>query len=598
MKPLRLALAQVNPTVGSLDSNTELVISRVKEATTLGADLVVFGELALTGYPLEDLALQASFLAAAEHQVHALASKLESFGLGEVTVIIGHPGTGGSAAESSTRDDSGPKILAANSLSVLHRGGVIARYDKQLLPNYGVFDEPRVFQAGSEPLFLDIEGSVVQMMICEDLWSEQGPVAVAKEVRPELIISLNASPFSRKKHEKRLALAKKRNLATGAALAYVNLVGGQDELVFDGGSFVLGADGEVLARSPQFSDDLLLVDLMLPQRDPSATLPGELVSVSLRSEEKHSSLSPHPAVTHTGSLSGPTAVTAASDELEEIWQAICLGLRDYVHKNGFSGVLLGLSGGIDSALVATLAADALGPERVFGVSMPSVYSSEHSKDDAWQLAQNLGLNYRTEAIAELVTPVQQQLQLSGVAEENLQARIRGLILISISNSEGQLVLSTGNKTEVAVGYSTIYGDTIGGFAPIKDVPKTLVWDLARWRNRTAEAKGEAAPIPENSINKPPSAELKPGQLDQDSLPPYEILDPLLELLIEERMSVAEVSRQGFDQATVERIAALIRRSEWKRRQSAIGPKLTSLAFGKDRRMPITFQGATAGDTEH
>ena len=363
-------------------------------------------------------------------------------------------------------------------------------------------------------------------------------------------------------------------------MAYVNLVGGQDDLVFDGDSFVVNSSGKILARSPQFIEDLLIVDVPVAE----STTHGRQVGLDVSVVEAGSG---HPLRNSRSPLIAREVAVSPEDN-EQIWNALVVGLRDYVEKNSFSSVLLGLSGGIDSAVSAAIAVDALGPDRVFGVSMPSDYSSEHSRSDADDLAQRLGIEMRSEPIANLVNPVEDQLNLEGVAAENLQARIRGLILMSISNKEGQLVLTTGNKTEISVGYSTIYGDSVGGFAPIKDVPKMLVWELARWRNEHAQKRGLIAPIPENSISKPPSAELRPGQVDQDSLPEYDVLDAILELYITQRKGRDDVIARGFDPATVDRVISLVDRAEWKRRQGAIGPKISEMAFGRDRRLPVTY----------
>jgi NAD+ synthase (glutamine-hydrolysing) len=388
--------------------------------------------------------------------------------------------------------------------------------------------------------------------VCEDIWQDSGPVAQLASANLDLLLVLNGSPFEKGKGEARTALAAHRAAETNAPLAYVNLVGGQDDLVFDGGSFVVGPDGSVLARAPQFVEHLLVWDL------PAAGSP--LVC---------------------------GAVAALLDPEEEVYQAIVTGLRGYVRKNGFRSVILGLSGGIDSALVATICADAIGGENVYGVSMPSEYSSEHSKDDAFDLAQRIGAQYRVQPIAPIVDAFQGQLHLEGVAAENLQARVRGMILMGLSNAEGHLVLATGNKSELAVGYSTIYGDAVGGFAPIKDVDKSQVWALSRWRNNMAVDAGDIPPIPESSITKPPSAELRPGQVDQDSLPPYDLLDEVLDAYIEHAEGRAELVARGFDAAIVDKVVTLVDRAEWKRRQYPLGPKVTALAFGRDRRMPIT-----------
>jgi NAD+ synthase (glutamine-hydrolysing) len=451
-------------------------------------------------------------------------------------------------------------------------------YNKHHLPNYSVFDEHRNFRPGHSVMIVHVADCDVALVICEDIWRDSDLMTSIADAQPGLLLVINGSPFEREKDEVRLPLVRKRALQTKAHVAYLNLVGGQDDLVFDGDSFVVNASGKLLARSPQFVEDLLIVDLDLPQTRSHGAQMGDgftVVSAGARSRSR------------TAVHSSPP-VERNNDSQEQIWNALVLGLRDYVQKNGFPSVILGLSGGIDSAVCAALAVDAIGSDRVFGVSMPSNYSSDHSRSDADDLAERLGIDMRTEAISSLVTPIEDQLQLTDVAAENLQARIRGIILMSLSNTEGHLVLTTGNKTEIAVGYSTIYGDSVGGFAPIRDVPKTLVWELAKWRNLMARRANVVEPIPEASITKPPSAELRPGQLDQDTLPEYDVLDALLEAYITQRRGRDEVVALGFDPVTVDRVIGLVDRAEWKRRQGAIGPKISEMAFGRDRRLPVTF----------
>ena len=551
MVSLRLALAQTNPVVGDLTGNAEQLLAAARAAAAAGAGLLAAGEMALSGYPIEDLAAQPAFLRAADAAVHELARRLAAEGLGELLVVVGHPDGPHSPRPEGARN--APSAIAQNCASVLHRGEVIHRAVKHQLPNYGVFDEYRVFIPGDELLTFETprqDGGTarVALMICEDLWLDDGPVAKAHGTEVDLLLVINASPFERDKDEVRLPLASRRAAEIGAPVAYVNIVGGQDDLVFDGDSFVVDVDGTLLARGAQFREELLIVDL--DRAGQVAELPSD----------------------H-----------------EQLWNALVLGLRDYVEKNGFSSVILGVSGGIDSAVCAAIAADAIGGDRVYGVSMPSRWSSGHSKSDAEDLAERLGLQYSVEPIAELVAPFESQLDLTGIAAENVQARARGVILMAKSNQQGHLVLTTGNKTELAVGYSTIYGDSVGGFAPLKDVPKTLVWELATWRNAAALERGATPPIPEHSITKPPSAELRPDQTDQDSLPPYELLDAILDGYVGRRLGREDLIAEGFDAATVELVAGLVDRSEWKRRQSAIGPKISGMAFGRDRRLPITVR---------
>ena len=557
---LRLALVQANPTVGDLAGNSEQARAAVARAAAAGAQLVALPEMFLTGYPIEDLALRPSFQAASRAAVEELARRLAADGLGAVPVVVGYLDRSDEVSDRLGRPRGGP----VNSAAVLQHGRIVARYDKHHLPNYGVFDEFRYFVPGGQPCVLDIGGVDVALAICEDLWQEGGPVAEARGCG--LLLVINGSPYERDKDDTRLELCQRRARELGATLAYVNMTGGQDELVFDGDSLVVGPDGALIARSPAFRDDILIVDLDLP----GATGGHPRVEVPAMT-------APAPEVTIAEPLSDHATV----------WAALVTGLRDYVDKNRFPSVILGLSGGIDSALVATLACDAFGADRVHGVALPSVYSSEHSLADAADLAERTGLHYRVIPIAPMVDAFDASLHLSGLAEENLQARVRGTTLMALSNAEGHLVLATGNKTEVSVGYSTIYGDAVGGFAPIKDVPKTLVWDLARWRNAQAEAAGEVPPIPPNSIAKPPSAELRPGQLDQDSLPDYALLDDILDDYVEHDRSPADLVAQGFDSEVVARVIHLTDAAEYKRRQYPPGTKISLRAFGRDRRQPIT-----------
>jgi NAD+ synthase (glutamine-hydrolysing) len=468
-----------------------------------------------------------------------------------------------------------PTAIAQNRASVLQHGHVKAEYAKHHLPNYSVFDEYRIFIPGDELLVLRIKGADVALIICEDLWRDGGPVARVLEADAGLLLVVNASPFERDKDEVRLPLVTRRAIETDTIVAYVNIVGGQDDLVFDGDSVVVDGTGAILARAPQWETHLLVVDLDVAEAT-HAALPENVTRVVLADAAP---VQPELA----------RDVATPGDYREQLWNALVLGLRDYVQKNGFPSVVLGVSGGIDSAVCAALAADAIGADRVYGVSMPSRYSSDHSMSDADQLAENIGFHFSTEAIAGLVLPIEDQLSLTGTAAENVQARIRGIILMALSNMAGHLVLTTGNKTELSVGYSTIYGDSAGGFAPIKDVPKLLVWELARWRNALAWSRGEVPPIPVNSIEKPPSAELRPDQTDQDTLPPYEILDGILDAYVTRNLGRSDVVALGYDEETVDFVTRLVDRSEWKRRQGAIGPKISGMAFGRDRRLPITYR---------
>ncbi|CAN5384751.1 NAD+ synthase [soil metagenome] len=581
MPRLRLALAQTDPLVGDIPGNIEQIVAAARTASEAGADLLAVGEMALTGYPIEDLAAQPSFLRAARDGVQTLASRLFAEGIRDLVVIVGHPD--GPFDPRVLGTSNAPTAIAQNCASVLHDGEIVARYAKHHLPNYSVFDEYRVFVPGEELLVLRISvrehpGVDVALIICEDLWREGGPVARVLESDAGLLVVINASPFERDKDDVRLPLVRRRAVETDTIVAYVNIVGGQDDLVFDGDSVVVDGSGEILARAPQFREHVLIVDV-----DAAAATDTPLPPNVNRVEVSRHVASPHSSTTL------PPDIATLPDDREQLWNALVLGLRDYVRKNGFRSVILGLSGGIDSSICAALAADAIGAENVYGVSMPSRYSSDGSRTDADDLAERIGLNYSVEAIADLVQPVEDQLALTGTAAENLQARIRGIILMGKSNMDGQLVLTTGNKTELAVGYSTIYGDSAGGFAPIKDVPKMLVWDLARWRNAHAAERGEIEPIPANSIDKPPSAELRPDQTDQDTLPPYPLLDEILENYVTRRLGRADIVALGFDAETVDFVTNLVDRAEWKRRQGAIGPKISGMAFGRDRRLPITYR---------
>ena len=575
MPRLRLALAQSNPVVGDLVGNAEQIVAAARSAAAQGADILALGEMALTGYPIEDLASRPSFLVDASAAVAALAARLEAEGLGELPVIVGHPD--GPHEPRLLGTSNAPTAIAQNCASVLHRGGVVARYAKHHLPNYGVFDEYRIFMPGDELLVLRLKGVDVALIICEDLWRDGGPVGRVLESDAGVLLVINASPFERDKDEVRLPLVTRRAVETSTVVAYVNIVGGQDDLVFDGDSVVVDGQGRILARAPQFVEHLLVVDVDAAEAA-DTELPPAVQRVVLEVGDAGG-----------GAVSVSADVAELPDDREQLWNALVTGTRDYVRKNGFRSVILGLSGGIDSAVCAAIAADAIGAENVYGISMPSQWSSDHSRSDADDLAERIGLHYSVEAIADLVQPVETQLQLDGVAAENLQARIRAIILMGLSNMHGHLVLTTGNKTELSVGYSTIYGDSVGGFAPLKDVPKLLVWELARWRNAAAAARDETPPIPTNSIAKPPSAELRPGQVDQDTLPPYDVLDAILEAYVDRELGRDDVIALGFEAETVDFVTRLVDRSEWKRRQGAIGPKISGMAFGRDRRMPITYK---------
>jgi NAD+ synthase (glutamine-hydrolysing) len=541
---LRAALAQINPTVGDLASNAGLIAGAVKAAKDAGANLIVFPEMIVTGYPVEDLALRPSFQAASIRAVQEIAASIT----GEIVAVIGYL-------------DQGPK----NAVAVIHDGKIRATYVKRHLPNYGVFDEFRNFVAGDQSLVVRIHGVDVAVAICEDIWHSLDSIASRT---PGLLVVPNGSPFERNKDDVRLALVQKRAQEIGAPVAYVNMTGGQDDLVFDGDSIVVSKDGSVLARTAQFDDQLIVIDIDCAE---GTSRPDVVIS-----EEPTS----HATPAHS------SIATPLSDEAE-MWQALVMGLRDYVGKNGFRSVVLGLSGGIDSALVAAIAIDALGAKRVNGVAMPSKYSSNHSVEDAQALADATGIHFRITPIAPMVDAFMGNVVLKGLAEENLQARVRGTTLMGISNQEGHLVLATGNKSELAVGYSTLYGDAVGGFAPIKDIYKTDVWALSRYRNALAVERGQTPPIPERSITKEPSAELRPDQKDSDSLPDYPLLDQVLRAYVDEDHGYEALLAEGFDPELVRRVISLVDKAEFKRRQYPPGTKVSGRAFGKDRRLPMT-----------
>ncbi len=559
VRSIRIGLAQIDTTVGDLAGNTAKIIGWIGRARALGADLVAFPELAVTGYPPEDLVLRRSFVA------DNLAA------LDEIVAA-----TRGIAAVVGFVDVDNDAIY--NAAAVISDGRLVRRYHKQYLPNYGVFDEQRYFQRGYESPVFVIAGVDVGVNICEDIWYPDGPTREQAAAGADLIVNINASPYHRAKGAFRENMISTRASDNAVVICYVNMVGGQDELIFDGHSLVFNERGDLLARGPQFREELIVhnVDIEgMNRRERPASGGGARITVSERpfSDEK-------PAVA--------PMIAPLLDPAAEVWGALVLGVRDYVTKTGFEDVVLGLSGGVDSSLVAALAADALGAEHVIGVSMPSRFSSEGSKADAYALAERLGMRMLTIPIEAPFAATLDTLSDAfadtqfGLAEENLQARIRGNLLMALSNKYGWLVLTTGNKSELATGYSTLYGDMAGGFAVIKDVPKTLVWELARYRNAVA---GKEI-IPQVVIDKPPSAELRPDQLDTDSLPPYEVLDPILKAYVEDDRSIDEIVAAGFDAALVQRVVRMVDRNEYKRRQAPPGIKITARAFGRDRRLPI------------
>jgi NAD+ synthase (glutamine-hydrolysing) len=578
--PLRVALAQINVTVGDLEGNTQKILASMHQAHEAGAHIVGVPELALPGYPPEDLLLKPGFVAANLRKLDELVDA--SRDLPGLTSVIGFV----------DRDHD-----IYNAAAIIHEGKLYGIYHKHFLPNYGVFDENRYFQAGHKaPVFL-INGVHVGVNICEDVWYPTGPMTLQAHAGAEVILNINGSPYYAGKLIFREEMLATRAADNSVIVAYLNMVGGQDELVFDGGSMVFNEQGTLIARAKEFVEDMLIVDLDTASvfrsrlHDPRRRQerlrvePDVVPIITISDEEPQKSASKAPI--HR--LGAPQRIEPKMERLEEIYSALVLGTRDYVHKTGFKKAIIGLSGGIDSSLTAAIAVDALGAENVLGISMPSGYSSEGSRSDAQELAENLGIQFLTIPIEETFRTALKMMQPAlgegdpGLAAENLQARIRGNILMTISNKSGAIVLTTGNKSEMAVGYATLYGDMAGGFAVLKDVLKTLVYELAVYRN----SLGEKPVIPQSVIEKPPTAELRPGQKDTDSLPPYEILDPILKAYVEDDRSFEEIVAMGFDRKTVERVMRMVDTSEYKRRQAPPGVKITTRAFGRDRRLPIT-----------
>lgn len=566
--PLRAALAQINTTVGDLAGNRTLAERAYAQAVAAGAHLILFPELTLAGYPPEDLLLKPSFLEDARDGLERFASQV-SAGL----VIIGFP-------------EQTPAGIH-NSAALISGGRILDIYQKCALPNYGVFDEQRYFTPGQRGPIYEAWGLRLAVNICEDLYVPDGIAArQAREGAPDLMVNLSASPYHARKGSWREELIRTRARSFGCPILYANLVGGQDELIFDGQSFMVAGNGELLARAAQFTEDLLIVDLNLAGTRTSGAAAPPVRSGTPPIERVPLTVAPAGPIASPA----PVGIAAPLSEDEEIYNALILGLRDYVAKNGFRGVVIGVSGGIDSALTAVIAADALGPEAVIGISMPSDYSSETSRAGAAELASNLGIEFHELSIAALFTQMNAALAepfqhaAADVTEENIQARLRGTLLMAFSNKLGHLVLATGNKSEVAVGYCTLYGDMVGGYSVLKDVLKTQVYRLAHWRNAQSP---DRPPIPEDTLIRPPSAELAPDQKDTDSLPPYEILDPIIRGLVEEETSPRDLVAQGYEREIVDRIFRLIQGNEYKRRQAAPGIKITPRAFGKDRRYPLT-----------
>jgi len=601
-------MAQVNATVGDLDGNAELIIEWTRKAAARGAQVVVFPEMMLTGYPVEDLALRKSFVDASVQTLHSVAARLGADGLGGIAVVAGYLDRRAGLAPRTGVPAGAPLDAAA----LLYGGQVVITSAKHHLPNYGVFDEFRYFVPGNTlPVFRlpvrDGQAVDVAIAICEDLWQEGGPVAVCRQSGASLLVVPNASPYERGKDDVRLDLCVRRAREANAVLAYANLVGGQDELVFDGDSILVSPAGDLLARGPQFDQALVLADIELPAAPSSAPTQtavdagdGTMITITTVALPDPAAAPAHPETAHPGTAhSGKDSPVDPAESFwprlsdpAEVYAALVTGTRDYIRKNGFKSAIVALSGGIDSALTVTIAVDAIGADNVHVVLLPSRYSSDHSVTDAEDLVKRQAIHANTIAIKSIVDAFTTELEpigfpATGLPPENLQARVRGMILMALSNAAGHLVLTTGNKSELATGYSTLYGDSAGGFAPIKDVLKTAVWELSRWRNDQAAAQGRTPPIPENSITKAPSAELAPGQLDTDSLPPYDVLDQLLDDYVEQDMGAAELIAAGHDPALVERIVRLVDLAEYKRRQYPPGPKISQKNFGRDRRLPIT-----------
>ena len=566
MRRFRIALAQINVTVGDFEGNVGRIRAGIEQARAVGAHLVAFPELAITGYPPEDLLFKSAFI---EANLRALADVARA--AAGLTAVVGFV---------DKRDD------IFNAAAVLHGGAVAGIYHKQYLPNYGVFDENRYFQAGAEAPVYTLGDTRFAVNICEDVWYPTGPTTRQALAGAELVVTINASPYHAGKGQQRERMIATRAADDVACLAFVNLVGGQDELVFDGGSLVVNERGETLARGRQFAEDFIVTDL-----DLDGVFHARLHDSRRRKEKRAVEAAPRVAL---GPLPEPPAPLLPPRDVvplgpvAEVYQALVLGTRDYVRKIGFQHVVIGLSGGIDSALVAAIAVEALGTENVTGVTMPSPYSSAGTRRDAKRLARNLGIDFLTLPITPVFKGFTRTLAApfkglkEDVAEENVQARVRGTLLMALSNKFGWLVLTTGNKSEIAVGYSTLYGDMAGGFAVIKDVPKTLVYELSRHVN----AQAGRAVIPESVFERAPSAELRPGQTDQDTLPPYPVLDAILQLYVEEDRGVSDIVARGFPEDTVRRVVRMVDSNEYKRRQGPIGVKITPRAFGRDWRLPI------------
>ncbi len=585
MRTIRIAMVQMNPTVGDLDGNVRRIKAWLREAKQAKADVVVFPELAITGYPPEDLLLKPRFIVDNRRALQEVVRHCR--GLAAVVGYVSQSdGVDPKPARSSVVQAGAQELY--NAAAVIIDQKLVTTYCKWYLPNYGVFDESRYFHPGQRLPFIRLRGTMVGINICEDVWLPEGPTAFQAAAGAEIIVNINASPFHLGKSRIREQMLATRARENGVVLTYTNAVGAQDELVFDGNSVILDHEGEVIARGKAFEEDLIVADLNM-EAVARARRAGRKKLLSQRvASAVEIYIVPRPAVQKTRVRAVP-AVAPALEPLEEVYRALTLGVRDYVSKNGFTRAVIGLSGGVDSALTAVLAVDALGAENVWGLFMPSPYTSRDSYDDVAELGARLAISIRTIPITALFDMYRHALaetfegHASDTTEENLQARIRGNLLMAFSNKFGHLVLTTGNKSEMSVGYATLYGDMAGGFAVIKDVPKTMVYDLAKLRN----LRGTTPVIPKRTLDRPPTAELRPNQKDEDSLPPYEILDPILQAYVEEDRSLEEIIEAGYDRATVARVMMMVDGSEYKRRQAPIGIKITHRALGKDRRMPIT-----------
>ncbi|MBI3357439.1 MAG: NAD+ synthase [Nitrospirae bacterium] len=586
MRTLRIAMVQMNPTVGDLDGNVRRIVAWLREAKKAKADLIAFPELAITGYPPEDLLLKPQFV---EDNWRALAEVIRA--CRNIVAVVGYVGPGDQADHRSLRQSvvSAGRHELYNAAAMIADGHLVGSYSKWYLPNYGVFDESRYFCPGRRLPLLVLNGTTIGVNICEDIWFPEGPTRAQAAAGAEVIINMNASPFHVGKSRSREQMLATRARENGVIVTYTNTVGGQDELIFDGNSVILDQVGNVIARGRAFQEDLLVADLNVDAVARGRMAHGRRKTLSAKAAAAIDRLAIKMPTAKARRTRLVPALMEPLGEIEEVYQALVLGVRDYVRKNGFKRVVIGLSGGIDSALTAAVAVDALGPENVLGVFMPSPYTSQESGEDVAELVSRLCIELKTVTITLTFDAYRTSLAPSfegkqpDTTEENLQARIRGNILMALSNKFGHLVLTTGNKSELSVGYATLYGDMAGGFAVIKDVPKTMVYKLARLRN----LRGTSPMIPKRILDRPPTAELKPNQKDEDSLPPYAILDPILQAYVEEDRSLEEIAESGFDRATVARVIAMVDGSEFKRRQAPIGIKITHRAFGKDRRMPIT-----------